>query len=86
MRDLRCFDGGLVFKKCDDEPKIPEPATGTSPNATRTTRSLSPLDVPVAESFWLQLEKLWDPQSAHARRELQSVSIFEFRKQSTRDK
>lgn len=27
MRDLRCFDRGLVSEKCDDEPKEPNPAT-----------------------------------------------------------
>lgn len=27
MRDLRCFDGGLVSERCDDELKEPEIAT-----------------------------------------------------------
>lgn len=27
MRDLRCFDGGLVSERCDDDLKEPESAT-----------------------------------------------------------
>lgn len=82
MRDLRYFDEGFVSKKCDDELIEPDFAIGMSKQKERFFFSLA---VPIAEPFWLQLEKLWDPQSAHARRELRTCN-FEFRKQSTREK
>lgn len=69
LRDLRCFDKGLVSERCDYELK--EPEITTKRVEARNNDSSS------RWWFWLQLEKLWDPQSANARRELRTYN-FEF--------